>query len=297
MTIFFATLAIASDWEKEAVLLIESLRTFGGKYANNPAAIFSLRDNPLAKKTLKKLEVFEAENVEFEMDPASRNFPLAMVVHGAAAAERHLQSSSDILVWLLPDTIILNEPTTFLLPKDRKLGYRPVHHQNIGSSYNQPLDSFWQRVYQHCFVPQEHVFRMETCYRETVRPYFNAGILVTRPEDGLMSDWLEAFQGSFQHPDFVPFFEQRKYAIFMHQAILAGVVLKKYIPSQLESMPESYNYPLHMHANYPEPGRAKSLNQLVTVRYERLPLLKGFINKIQVDPPLQEWFKEKKLHQ
>ena len=98
MTIFFATLAIASDWEKEAVLLIESLRTFGGKYANNPAAIFSLKDNPLAKKTLKKLEVFEAENVEFEMDPASLNFPLAMVVHGAAAAERHLQSSSDILV-------------------------------------------------------------------------------------------------------------------------------------------------------------------------------------------------------
>lgn len=295
MTISFATLAIAPYWEKEAVLLIESLRSFGGKYANSLASIFSLRDKSLAKKTLKNLEVLEAETIEFEMDPASLNFPLAVVVHGAAAAETHLQGSSDMLVWLLPDTLILNEPSAFLLSSDRKLGYRPVHHQNIGSSFDQPLDSFWQRVYQHCSVPQEHIFRMETCYREVVRPYFNAGILVTRPKDGLMNDWLEAFQRTFKHPDFTPFFKQRKYAVFMHQAILAGVVLKKFAPIQLESLPESYNYPLHMHAGYPEPGRVKRLNQLVTVRYEELPLLKRFLNQIRVEPPQKEWFEEKKL--
>ena len=295
MTITFVSLTIAPYWEKEAVFLIESLRVFGGKYANSPVVIFSLTEKPLAKKTLKKLEELEAETVEFEMDPASLNFPLAVVVHGAAAAERYIKSSSDIFVWLLPDTLILNQPTAFLLSSDRKLGYRPVHHQNIGSNYNQPLDSFWQRIYQHCSVPQEHIFRMETCYREVVRPYFNAGILVTRPEDGLMNDWLEAFQRTFQHPDFTPFFKQRKYAIFMHQAILAGVVLKKYAPIQLESLPESYNYPLHMHKDYPEPERAKKLNQLVTVRYEELPLLKRFLNQIQVEPPQKEWFEEKKL--
>lgn len=295
MTITFASLAIAPDWEKEAVLLIESLREFGGKYANSPAAIFRLKQKPLANKTLKKLEALGADTIQFEMDPASLNFPLAVVVHGAAAAERHLQGSSDMLVWLLPDTIILNQPTSFVLSSDHKLGYRPVHHQNIGSSYNHPVDSFWQQVYQHCSVPQEHIFHMETCYHEPVRPYFNAGILVSRPEDGLMSDWLETFQRTIQHPDFIPFFKQRKYAIFMHQAILAGVVMKKYIPSQLESLPESYNYPLHMHKDYPEPGRVKSLNQLVTVRYEELNFLKRFLNQIQVESPLREWFEKKKL--
>jgi len=71
--------------------------------------------------------------------------------------------------------------------------------------------------------------------------------------------------------------------------------MKKYFPSQLESLPETYNYPMHTHKDYPEPGRVKDLNQLVTVRYEGLRLLKGLFNQIQVESPLQEWFEEKKL--
>jgi len=35
MQISFATLAIPPFWEKEAVLLVESLRTFGGRLAHS----------------------------------------------------------------------------------------------------------------------------------------------------------------------------------------------------------------------------------------------------------------------
>ena len=136
---------------------------------------------------------------------------------------------------------------------------------------------------------------METCYREVVRPYFNAGILVTRPEDKLFTRWLEAFQRTYRHPDFLPFFKKRKYAIFMHQAVLAGVILHSYSTEQLSILPESYNYPLHMHTKYPKIGRANSLNQLVTVRYENIRKLPGFLENIQMEQPLPEWFAEKKI--
>ena len=294
--ITFASLAIPPFWESESTLLVESLRRFGGSLAKQPFLMLSLKGKPLKKKTLKTLADFDVETAEFEMGEETLNFPLALVTHGAAAAEKQLQGRTSLLVWLLPDTLILNEPQAFLLPTQSQVGYRPVHHQNIGAPYSQPPDAFWQQIYRHCDVPEERLFRMETCYREIVRPYFNAGILVTRPENQIMADWQETFQRTFQHSDFIPFFKQRKYAIFMHQAILAGVMLKSLLRDQLTELPEAYNYPLHMHQNYPAAGQPTLLNQLITARYERRNLLPKFLEKIEVTPPLLNWLQEKKLH-
>jgi len=295
--ITFASLAIPPFWENESTLLVESLRRFGGSFAKQPFLMLTRKGKPLKKKTLKTFADYGVETAEFEMDEASLNFPLAMVTHGAAAAEKQVLGHTSLLVWLLPDTLILNEPGDFQLPAQFQLGYRPVHHQNIGSTYSQPPDAFWRQIFQHCKVPQERLFRMETCYKEAVRPYFNAGILVTRPENGIMVQWLDTFMRTFQHPDFVPFFKQRKYAIFMHQAILVGVILNRVLQDQLIELPESYNYPLHMHQKYPIEGQANSLNQLITARYERVKLLPKFLDTIKVVPPLLEWLQEKKLLQ
>lgn len=293
--ITFTSLSIPPFWENESTLLVESLRTFGGSLAGEPFLMLTLKGKPLKKKTLKTFSELDVEIAELEMDQEALNFPLSMVPHGAATAEKIVQGRTGLMAWLLPDTLILNEPGAFQLPSHSQLGIRPVHHQNIGSTYSQPPDVFWQRIYQHCDVPEDHLFRMETCYRETIRPYFNAGILVTRPENELMGHWLETFQRTFQHPDFVPFFKKRKYAIFMHQAILAGVILNRLQQNHLVELPESYNYPLHMHQNYPAERQPTSLNQLITARYERRKLLPGFLDTIKVVPPLLDWLQEKKL--
>ena len=295
MQISFATLAIPPFWEKEAVFLVESLRTLGGRLAQQPVTLLTIKGKPLGTKSMKRLDELRVSCPEFEIDAESLNFPLAVVAHGAAAAERHSPAQTDCLVWLLPDTLILREPSAFRLPAGSQLGFRPVHHQNIGSGYTQAPDAFWQKIYQHCDVPQDHIFPMQTCYRELVRPYFNAGMLAARPADQLLGHWLDAFQRTFQHPDFLPFFKIRKYAIFMHQAILAGVILKNFSPDHLVELPENYNYPLHMHNRYPEQARVGSLEQLVTVRYEKASLLPKLLKEIQISPARSEWFKERKL--
>ena len=100
----------------------------------------------------------DCEVTKFEMDENTLNFPLAMVTHGAAADERYLQGRTGLLAWLLPDTLILNEPQEFLLQAQFQLGYRPVHHQNIGSVFDQPPNAFWRQIYRHCAVPEEHIF-------------------------------------------------------------------------------------------------------------------------------------------
>ena len=251
MKIRFATLAIPPFWDQEALLLVESLRKFGGALSTSPFTVLTLEGRPLPADSKDRFLNHTVDLALFAMDKDTRQFPLALVPYGAAAAEQNTQDS-DLLVWLLPDTLVINPPLDFQIDQTKKLAYRPVHHQNIGSPFNQPLDAFWQKIYQHCEVLDERILPMETCYRELVRPYFNAGILVTRPGEGVFQSWREVFQRTYDHPDFTPFFQDQKFAVFMHQAVLSGVILNRFEPGQLAELPECYNYPLHMHPSYPK---------------------------------------------
>lgn len=296
MSITFSTIVIPPFWEKETLLLVESLREYGGHLADQPFLVLTLQGKSLSPEAQQKLEDLNVTLAAFEMDEEAKKFPLAVVTYGAAAVEKTVleagaKNKTDLLAWLLPDTLILNPPDDFTLAETASIGYRPVHHQNIGSSYGQPVDAFWQQIYIHCQVPDEHIFQMETCYRESVRPYFNAGMLVCRPQAGLMQDWLETFQRTYRHPDFAPFFEQQKYAIFMHQAVLAGVLMNRYRQDQLQELPESYNYPLHMHTGYPEGSRIQNLEDLNTARYENTKELAEYLQVF--DSPKADWIKTK----
>ena len=61
---------------------------------------------------------------------------------------------------------------------------------------------------------------------------------------------------------FEPFFTNHLYRIFMHQAVLAGVVLSSFSHAQLHELPESYNYPLHLHGDYPLEFRPRKLDPI-----------------------------------
>jgi hypothetical protein len=171
-----------------------------------------------------------------------------------------------------------------------KYAYRPVHHTKIGSLWKAPPDGFWTAIYRHCKVEPHHLFPMDTCVRDnTIRPYFNAGCHATRPQNGLFSCWCELFRSLYRHPDVRPFFANPLYRVFMHQAVLAGVVLSSFSPAQLYELPESYNYPLHLHADYPPEFRPTKLNDLVTCRYETFDELKKILEYIAVDEPIKTW--------
>ena len=110
------------------------------------------------------------------------------------------------------------EPSEFLIPADRMLGYRPVHRKLIGVAWQGPLDPFWSLVYRICGVTGGHDFSMVTHCGEKVRPYFDAGIIVVRPEHGLLTVRHRVFREAHLRSDFQEFYrENRLYAIFIHQ--------------------------------------------------------------------------------
>jgi hypothetical protein len=268
--------------ETDALLLVESIRAFAGSQSQTPIWCFIPEIGKQLSKTVKhRLVSLNVTLIPFKVDPTLLRFPFTSEVLASALAESTAWGQTEFLVWLNTNTIFLQEPHDFLLPDRKSLGYRPVHHTLVGSRYKEPLDPFWTLIYHYCNVPTDHVFPMSTHVDGTIiRPYFNAGLLVIRPEKLLLNTWCDTFFQVYQEPSFQKFYHQdARYRIFIHQAVLSGVILSNFTPDELLELPAKYNYPLHLYAQDVTSTRPSCLEELVSFRHE------GFYN----DP---DWFKK-----
>jgi hypothetical protein len=201
---------------------------------------------------------------------------------------------TEILAWLDGNTILLQEPKAFLLPEQKSLGFRPVHHTLVGSRYDEPLDPFWTLVYRTCDVPPDRIFPM-TAHVDGVRirPYMNAGLLVIRPESKLLQRWRESFFRLYKTPGFEAFYRQdERYIIFAHQAILSGVLLSALREDEMQELPPTYNYPLHLYAQDITDRRPSRLEELVTCRHEGLGTVLAGLEGMPGGESLRRWIAE-----
>jgi len=286
----FASLAASPTSFGRIRMLLDSLRDFGGELFKAPLVVLHPESLNVAAENARLLKSPDVQLIPFRIASDEMDFPLAVVAIGAAAAEEAIAGKAENLVWLLADTLVLESPSALVLPAAKQYAYRPAHHTNIGSLWKAPPNGFWATIYTHCRVEPNHLFPMDTCVRDNkIRPYFNAGCQVTRPQNALFSDWCESFRNLYRHSDFRQFFADPLYRIFMHQAVLAGVVLSRFSPAQLYELPESYNYPLHLHADYPPEFRPRKLNDLVTCRYETFDELRKTLTFFAADEPIKTW--------
>ncbi|MHA2428665.1 MAG: hypothetical protein ACXADB_11640, partial [Candidatus Hermodarchaeia archaeon] len=222
-------------------------------------------------------------------------FFFASELQAIAFAESMAKTDTALLAWLDSNTLILNEPKEFLIPDTKSLGFRPVHHTLVGLRYNEPLDPFWTQIYHSCQVPEERVFPMKTHVdNTTVRPYFNAGILITRPTNLLFRTWHDTFFGIYRKAEYKEFYQQdERYQIFVHQAVLSGVILSLFPEEELQELPPTYNYPLHLFPEDVSSTRPSTLEELVTIRHEGFYEDPEWLKKIPVKKALKNWISER----
>lgn len=294
--ISFACLATAGEMEKQVLLLARSIRTFAGRYASSPILVLIPQGTPeLSHETLVELTDLEVHLVRFDVDPAVLAFPFGTKVIAAAAAESHATSQAGLLVWMDSDSIVIREPGALLIDENKALGYRPVDHTLIASRYADPLDDFWRLIYHECAVSDQSIFPMTTSVdRVQIRPYFNAGMLVVRPENGLLVQWANSFARLFLQPAFSVIFKQNQlYKIFFHQAVLAGIILSTLPHKAMQMLPYRVNYPLHMTASYPVEYRPTTMNELITCRYDIAFEEDEWPETIMIEEPLKSWLLHK----
>ncbi|MFX0022490.1 MAG: flavin reductase family protein [Candidatus Hermodarchaeota archaeon] len=281
----FAYISDCSD--PKDLILAASIREFGRSLSDYPIWVLVPKSKENSNSEIKDLFLsLNVELIPFSIEDEPK-FPFITYMLAAANAESLAKEKTKLLAWLGSNTIIFNEPKHFLLDNDKKLGYRPVHHTNIGSFYDEPIDPFWELVYQKCSVLKDQIFPMKTHVdHNKLRPYFNAGCLIIRPEKGLLQSWWSSYKELYNEPCFKEYYDKNYlYAIFIHQAILSGVILSIFERNELYELPFDYNYPLNLYYNCPFIYRAKDVNNLITVRYEDLEELK----KIPIQDPLKSW--------
>jgi hypothetical protein len=296
-TITFITMVIPGKATLKALMMANSLRTFGGELSDSliwflvPAGRESFSD--LERQAMDTLMIHIQP---FEVAPELLNFPFAAKILAASQAEAALQGSTECLAWLDLDTIILRQPDELRLNTGKCLAYRPVHHKLIGPAWDEPLDPFWELVYRSCRVPEGRQFPMVTHTGQKIRPYFNAGSFVTRTASGLMARWQNIFQQVYQKPEFLTWYQASElYTIFIHQAIFTGVILQTLEPHQLQELSPRINYPLHLHNEVPAGQRPTSLDELTTLRYENTFDSPTWPADLPILAPLQAWLQDQAL--
>ncbi len=269
--VIFASYAGDGDQLHNTLVLVESVRAFGGQFADAPVWIYT-PSNVLKtqEKLVKSLSALGADVRASDAPVDSRKVPYAGKVFAAARAEAAAKGAASILVWMDEDTVVLKEPRDLALARGKSLGYRPVMHRNIGSLYSEKPDAFWRRVYEKLSVPETAVFPMKTVADgKTIRPYFNAGLLAVRPERGLLQKWAEAFTALYRDPVLVDMCGKDERArLFLHQAALSGAIMKNLEREEMAPLPDGYNYPIFFKEMYGADKAFDTLDGVVTLRYD-----------------------------
>ena len=267
----FAVFAESQEELRHCCYLAESIRAFGGRYRDASVWCYSPSEDagndPSVAGLLDSLGV---ERRTCTVPEAARQFYYAGKVFAAAEAEAAAEGSADVLVWMDEDTIVLDEPGAFGLADSIAFAYRPVMHNRSGSLYSEPPDAFWSRIYAVLAIPDSALFPMITpADRQTIRAYFNAGLVVVRPERGILRHWAGAFRQLYNDSMLVEMCRaDRTKAIFLHQTALVGAVLNTLERSEMAELPEHYNYPIFFEQQWDAARAFGSIDGVITLRYD-----------------------------
>jgi hypothetical protein len=284
--------------ESNSLLLAESIREFGGILSKQPIWYFTPRlGRELSSDAKSRLQRLDVHIIPFEMDMDTLKFPFTGHAEAAFHAESKAIGNVDFLAWLAPNTLVLHEPSDFLLGKDVVLGYRPVHHKLLGLYHGEPPDDFWRAVYNHYGVGDQQLFPMKPHVEEKpINPYFNAGSLIIRPESRLFTSWRDSFLEFYQDSTLQEMYRQdERYAIFIHQAVLTGVILSNISREKMVELPAGYNYPIHLYGEDTTSSRPKELEDCVTLRHETFHKDPDWRTNLPVSEKLKDWIAQKLL--
>jgi hypothetical protein len=278
--------------ETNPLLLVDSIRDFAGALSEVPIWCYApVADREISATARKRFLDLDVNLIPFEMNPDIAKFPFMRHAHSASLAEAKAETEAECLGWLAPNTIVLREPKHYSLDNGIDLGYRPVHHKLLGMTYDEPLDSFWADVYRLCNVSEDQVFEMRTQVEDlAIRPYFNAGSLIVRPERKILRTWYDTFLNVYQEKIFREYYRKNEcYAIFIHQAILSGIILSTLKTDEMAEFPSNYNYPQNLYAEDISGNRPDTLEQCVTIRHEGFHQDKDWMSKIPAQDELKNW--------
>ncbi len=282
--------------QTNGILLASSIREFGGSMSPLPIW-FYVPDIGMSidSEVERELDRLDVEIMTFDTGNLDIGFPFLGHAYAASLAEERAENEQKNVAWLAPNNIVLKEPIDMILDDGILLGYRPVHHKLIGSDYEKPKDEFWSAIFEYCKISDEKVFPMRTHVdSEKIRPYFNAGFLIVKPIAKILRTWYSLYSKGYDNDLFSRFYDLDEiYLIFIHQAILSGVILSLTKKSELKELHSLYNYPIHLHNEDVTDQKPELIDNCFTIRYEGFYTDSNWPDLLKASEKLKEWFSQK----
>jgi len=284
---FFAT----HTTRVQALVMVKSLRTLGGSLANTPIWMMMPAGQEISGLISDELRKLKVVFHTIPADPIIFEFPYASKPLAAAAAEALAEGVTENLVWIDRDGLITAQPNAFLLPEGKTLGYRPTDLRNIGAPWGAGLTPLWQEIYTRFEIPTEKTFKMNSVVdHASMHPYFNAGLLVVRPEHGLLRQWKTEFLKYYNNPIWKPYIQQNPvHHWLLHQVLLTGTLLKHVSNEAMLCLPEGYNYPINLHHQFQPGENVKTLDQITTGRIDQLLREAHWRIAFEPNDPILSW--------
>ncbi len=143
--VLFISLVTDPDDLRAFRLLLHSIRSFAGELSTSPFRLFHPADFPIpaSAEFEENVEIHELEEAELKVA-----FPFWRKVQACAQAEALCGGEVGSLVWVDPASLVLKPPLAYVLRDNVHATFRPVHIRNIGQLFGQPLDGYWQYLYE-----------------------------------------------------------------------------------------------------------------------------------------------------
>ncbi|MCD4793930.1 MAG: hypothetical protein K8R54_11890 [Bacteroidales bacterium] len=272
--------------EQMSILLIKSIRKFGGKYKNIP--IYSYQPRKSFQISQDTVQFFEKNNVEYidlDLNTKFKYYPLANKPIACSHAEQNINVES--LIFLDSDVVIFNEPDEFFINNNSQVRLRAVDVKNIGiESFTDINSKYWKNIYKLLNI-KEKMFIKTTVDDKSILSYWNSGHIVSHRSNNLFSNWYKNFQKVMDKR-----YKPQEGIFFVEQSVFAATV--RALGLKISDFSKKYNFPIHMHNKIINKDNSiLKTNEIVSYHYHNLFSNSKFLNPIKVfklDSDKQIWF-------
>jgi hypothetical protein len=184
----------AGELEPKTIRMVESLRRFGGRFADLQVVAVTPRIGaPLASDTRRRLRALGVEHIRVR--PKTRYVWHHYMNKAQAVMAVEQVVDTDSIFWIDSDIIFLREPNDLELPAEVNFVASAPDTGLIGSSgSDDPHDAFWSRCAGLIGKQPDDLPWLTTGDGHRIRFYWNAGLFVYRRSSRFGSEFVADFE-------------------------------------------------------------------------------------------------------
>lgn len=246
----------------QSVLLAETIRLRGGRFADMPIYSFQPRRGPaLPERTRRRFFELGVIHLDGPFNTCLPNYGHANKAYICAWAEAMLPHER--LVLFDSDTLVLSEPDLFDLPSGHDVAVAVEPFKVGGTDGDDENTEMWD-TYQRLVGTESPPMVTTRIDQQRIRGYYNGGLIIARREAGIMREWLQVLE-EMTDSGLIPGDNR---AIFTDQISFTLALVRLGIKPLL--LPPAYNYPLAWQDRIPDDTRLEELDQVAVAHYFRV---------------------------